>query len=38
MVASADENSADAIEMLQDDIEFYDWAAGKSAPESGNVG
>jgi hypothetical protein len=38
MVASADENSADALEMLQDDIEFYDWAAGKSAPESGNVG
>ena len=38
MVASADENSADAIEMLQDDIEFYDWAAGKSAPESGNDG
>ena len=38
MVASADENSADAIEMLQDDIEFYDWAAGKSATESGNVG
>ncbi|MGO9039514.1 MAG: hypothetical protein ACLPX1_07820 [Steroidobacteraceae bacterium] len=26
MVASSDENSGDAMEMLQDDIEFYDWA------------
>jgi hypothetical protein len=38
MVASADENSADALEMLQNDVEFYDWAAGKSAAENGNVG
>ena len=38
MVASADENSADALEMLQNDIEFYDWAAGKTAAENGNVG
>ncbi len=26
IVASSDENSGDAMEMLQDDIEFYDWA------------
>jgi hypothetical protein len=26
LVASTDENSADAIEMLQDDIDFYDFA------------
>jgi hypothetical protein len=26
IVASADESSGDAMEMLQDDIEFYDWA------------
>src|SRR3984957_19538042 len=26
MVASSDEGSADAMDMLQDDIEFYDWA------------
>jgi len=26
MVASTDEGSGDAIDMLQDDIEFYDWA------------
>jgi hypothetical protein len=26
IVASTDEGSGDAIDMLQDDIEFYDWA------------
>jgi negative regulator of sigma E activity len=26
LVASTDENSADAVEMLQDDIDFYDFA------------
>jgi hypothetical protein len=26
IVASSDEGSGDAIEMLQDDIDFYDWA------------
>jgi hypothetical protein len=26
IVASAEEGSGDAIDMLQDDIEFYDWA------------
>jgi hypothetical protein len=26
IVASADESSGDALDMLQDDIEFYDWA------------
>ena len=26
IVASADESSSDALDMLQDDIEFYDWA------------
>ena len=26
MVASSDEGSGDTMDMLQDDIEFYDWA------------
>jgi hypothetical protein len=26
IVASADEGSGDALDMLQDDIDFYDWA------------
>jgi hypothetical protein len=26
LVATADESSGDAMDMLQDDIEFYDWA------------
>jgi hypothetical protein len=26
ILASADESSGDAMDMLQDDIEFYDWA------------
>jgi hypothetical protein len=34
LVASADEGSGDAMDMLQDDIEFYDWAekAANSGP------
>ena len=34
LVASSDENSGDAMDMLQDDIEFYDWAekAANSGP------
>jgi hypothetical protein len=37
IVASTDEGSADAMDMLQDDIEFYDWAdkaanAGTATP------
>jgi hypothetical protein len=34
IVASADEGAGDAMDMLQDDIEFYDWAnkAGNSGP------
>jgi hypothetical protein len=34
LVASTDEGSGDAMDMLQDDIEFYDWAekAGGAAP------
>jgi hypothetical protein len=34
LVASTDEGSGDAMDMLQDDIEFYDWAekAASSGP------
>jgi hypothetical protein len=34
LVASSDEGSGDAMDMLQDDIEFYDWAnkAASSGP------
>jgi len=34
IVASSDEGSADPMDMLQDDIEFYDWAdkAANSGP------
>jgi hypothetical protein len=34
IVASSDEGSGDAMDMLQDDIEFYDWAnkAASSGP------
>jgi hypothetical protein len=34
IVASSDEGSGDAMDMLQDDIEFYDWAekAANSEP------
>ena len=36
LVASSDEGSGDAMDMLQDDIEFYDWAdkAANSGPEA----
>jgi hypothetical protein len=33
IVASSDENSGDAMEMLQDDIEFYDWAEKAASTE-----
>jgi hypothetical protein len=32
IVASADEGSGDAMDMLQDDIEFYDWADKTANP------
>jgi hypothetical protein len=32
LVASMDEGSADAMDMLQDDIEFYDWADKAASP------
>jgi hypothetical protein len=32
LVASLDEGSGDAIDMLQDDIEFYDWADKAANP------
>lgn len=39
IVASTEENSGDEIEMLQDDLEFYDWAAETSAnPDQSSVG
>jgi hypothetical protein len=36
IVASTDEGSGDAMDMLQDDIEFYDWAdrAANSEPSA----
>ena len=36
IVASSDEAGGDAMDMLQDDIEFYDWAdkAGNSEPSA----
>jgi len=36
LVASADEGSGDAMDMLQDDIEFYDWA--EKAEKAANPG
>jgi hypothetical protein len=33
LVASSDENAGDAMEMLQDDIEFYDWAEKTTSAE-----
>ena len=33
LVASSEEGSGDAMEMLQDDIEFYDWAEKAAGPE-----
>jgi len=39
LVASSDENNAAPMEMLQNDIDFYEWAADKTASgDSGNVG
>jgi hypothetical protein len=39
IVTASDESSGAPMEMLQDDIEFYDWAAAKTADaESGSVG
>jgi hypothetical protein len=32
LVASVDEGSGDAMDMLQDDIEFYDWADKAANP------
>jgi hypothetical protein len=32
LVASTDESSGDAMDMLQDDIEFYDWAEKVANP------
>jgi hypothetical protein len=32
LVASTDEGSGDAMDMLQDDIEFYDWAEKAASP------
>jgi hypothetical protein len=32
LVASTDEGSGDALDMLQDDIEFYDWAEKVASP------
>jgi hypothetical protein len=33
LVASSEEGSGDAMEMLQDDIEFYDWAEKAASSE-----
>jgi len=39
LVASSDDASAPPMDMLQDDIDFYEWAADKGmTPDSGNVG
>ena len=39
IVASAEESSVDTLEMLQDDADFYDWAAEKSSnPDGRDVG
>jgi hypothetical protein len=39
LVASSDDANAPPMDMLQDDIDFYEWAADKSTtPDSGNVG
>ncbi len=36
IVASTEESSGDTLEMLQDDADFYDWAAEKNANPDGN--
>jgi len=33
IVASSDDTAGDPMEMLQDDIEFYDWAEKAASPE-----
>jgi hypothetical protein len=33
LVASVDENAGDTMEMLQDDLEFYDWADKAASTE-----
>jgi hypothetical protein len=33
LVASSDEGSGDAMEMLQDDVDFYDWADKAASSE-----
>jgi hypothetical protein len=38
IVASADEGSADPMDMLQDDIEFYDWADKAANPATATPG
>jgi hypothetical protein len=39
LVASSDGSNAAPMEMLQDDIDFYEWAADKTASgDPGNVG
>jgi hypothetical protein len=38
IVASTDEGSGDAMDMLQDDIEFYDWADKAANPSSAAEG
>ena len=38
IVASTDEGSADAMDMLQDDIEFYDWADKAANPGTATPG
>lgn len=36
IVAAAEESSGDTLEMLQDDADFYAWAAEKNANPDGN--
>lgn len=36
IVAATEESSGETLEMLQDDADFYDWAAAKSANSEGN--
>lgn len=38
IVASTDEGAGDAMDMLQDDIEFYDWAVKAANPSSAAEG
>jgi hypothetical protein len=39
LVAASDGNSVVPMEMLQDDIDFYEWAADKTASsDAGNIG